>query len=89
MPRLIEITAIALVLLLEGLGIWLLLGCGSREISNGSKLVWLLVMVFTQWFGAGVYCLFRGTRRTGNLPQTSHNTLTHLRRGLRPHPERT
>ncbi|WP_345785353.1 PLD nuclease N-terminal domain-containing protein [Thalassobacterium sedimentorum] len=45
--------------------IWMLVDCLKYESSDGNdKLVWVLVIVFTNWIGALIYFLVRrGERR--------------------------
>lgn len=44
--------------------IWMLIDCVSNEPSEGNdKLVWVLIIVFTQLIGALIYFFFRRSRR--------------------------
>ena len=44
--------------------IWMLIDCASHEPSHGNdKLVWIVIMIFTNWIGALLYLFVRRPRR--------------------------
>ena len=44
--------------------IWLLIDCLTKEPSEGNdKLIWVLVIVFTNWVGALIYYFVRRPER--------------------------
>lgn len=44
--------------------IWMLVDCLTNESSQGNdKLVWVLVIVLTNWIGALIYCFVRRPQR--------------------------
>jgi len=44
--------------------IWMLVDCLTNESSEGNdKLVWVLVIVLTNWIGALIYCFVRRPQR--------------------------
>ena len=50
------------------LWIWMLVECATRESNEGNdKLVWILVIIFTQWLGALIYLIVRRPKRIEEL----------------------
>jgi hypothetical protein len=48
--------------------IWMLIDCLSKEPSEGNeKIVWVLVIVFTNWIGALLYFFIRRPDRMRRL----------------------
>ncbi|NER81084.1 MAG: PLDc_N domain-containing protein [Leptolyngbya sp. SIO1D8] len=46
--------------------IWMLVDCALQESSQGNtKIVWILIIIFTSWIGAFAYFLFRRPQRQG------------------------
>lgn len=44
--------------------VWMLIDCATREPSEGNdKIVWILIIVFTNWIGALIYYLVRRPER--------------------------
>ena len=44
--------------------VWILVDCATREPSEGNdKIVWILIIVFTNWIGALIYYLVRRPER--------------------------
>ena len=85
MKILIAILVIGVVMLMEGFGIWLLLGLDSREPSHRGKLFWLAVLALTHWIGAAVYYAFRKIRPVRGAGLFSRDTVSRLREGMQPH----
>lgn len=55
---------IVLSLLLTALWVWMLVDCLVNEPSEGNqKLVWVIVIIFTNWLGALIYLFFRRPQR--------------------------
>lgn len=58
-------------LLFTGLGlaalvfwIWMLIDCATNEPSEGNdKIIWIIIIVFTNWIGALIYFLVRRPER--------------------------
>lgn len=60
--------AVLLTLLLSllafGIWLWALIDCAVNESSEGNtKIVWVLIIVFTNWIGAILYLLVRRPQR--------------------------
>ncbi len=59
------------ILLFLGIGlaglifwIWMIVDCAVNEPSEGmDKLVWIVIIVFTNWIGALIYFLIRRPKR--------------------------
>jgi hypothetical protein len=45
--------------------IWMVVDCAAYERNRNAKLLWLLLMIFGNLFGAPLYFLFRKMRRKG------------------------
>ena len=46
------------------LWIWMIIDCATNEKSEGNeKLIWLLIIVLTNWIGALIYLLVRRPQR--------------------------
>ncbi len=58
-PGSTEILLILLVLLIgTGFWIWMLVDCATNESLEGNeKIVWILIIIFTNWLGALLYFL--------------------------------
>lgn len=87
MPRILELSVIALLVLMEGLGVWLLMGCPNRELRTRDKLLWLVVLIPTTWVGAMVYYFLSTLQPTRDLRHPTGETIARLQRGLNPHVE--
>lgn len=85
MKILIALFVIAVVTLLEGFGIWMLLGIDEREPTSRGRMFWLGVLVATQWVGGLVYCVYRTLRPRNRRPLRPTSQPTSLNQGLRPH----
>jgi hypothetical protein len=43
---------------------WMLIDCATNEPSQGNdKLVWIVIILFTHFVGAGIYFFFRRPQR--------------------------
>ena len=48
--------------------IWALIDCAMKETDQGNtKVVWILIIIFTHWIGALVYLLARRPQRVREL----------------------
>ena len=55
---------IPLVLAAIAFWIWMLVDCATKEPSEGNdKVVWILIIVFTNWLGALIYYFVRRPER--------------------------
>jgi hypothetical protein len=63
------LTLIVLLLALAALifWAWMLNDCISYEPYGAAKAIWIITIVFTGWFGAGVYFLFWRPERRKRL----------------------
>lgn len=58
------------VISLAGLAlwIWMIIDCATNEKSEGNeKLIWILIIVLTNWIGALIYLLVRRPQRIRQL----------------------
>jgi hypothetical protein len=56
-------------MLLIGFWIWMLVDCVTKESSQGNdKLVWVLILVLTNWIGALIYFFVRRPQRLKSMP---------------------
>ena len=47
-----------------GFWVWMLIDCATNEPSEGNdKVVWIVIIIFTQWIGALVYYFARRPER--------------------------
>jgi len=81
MKILITLFVIAVVMLLEGFGIWMILGIDQRESTSAGKLFWLSLLVVTHWLGAAVYRAYRTVFPVGGAGEPTP-TVEQLRQGL-------
>jgi len=52
---------------LIGFWIWMLVDCVTKESSVGNdKIVWILILLFTNWIGALIYFFVRRPQRDKN-----------------------
>jgi hypothetical protein len=60
---------IFLVMLVGGtvFWIWMIIDCASYEPSGADKIVWILIILFGNIIGAGIYFLVRRPRRREGL----------------------
>ncbi len=66
---------VVIALFLFGIGIastafwiWMLVECATKESNEGNdKLVWILIIIFTQLIGALIYLLARRPKRIEEL----------------------
>ncbi len=57
-----------LALPLTAFWIWMLIDCATRESDQGNtKVVWILIIIFTHWVGALIYLLARRPQRIREL----------------------
>ena len=50
------------------LWIWMIIDCATKETEQGNtKIVWVLIIVFTHWIGALIYLLVRRPQRIAEL----------------------
>ena len=57
-----------LVAPLTALWIWMLVDCATKETDEGNtKIVWILIIIFTHWLGAQIYLLARRPQRLKEL----------------------
>jgi hypothetical protein len=48
--------------------IWMLIDCATKESSEGNdKVIWVLIIIFTNWIGALIYFLVRRPERIREL----------------------
>ena len=48
--------------------IWMLIDCATKETDrDNTKLVWILIIIFTHWIGALIYLLVRRPKRIAEL----------------------
>jgi hypothetical protein len=48
--------------------IWALVDCATKETDQGNtKIVWILIIIFTHWIGALIYLLVRRPQRVREL----------------------
>jgi hypothetical protein len=85
MKILIALFVIAVVMLMEGFGIWMLLGINEHEPTSRGKLFWLAVVTATQWLGGLAYCTYRALRPISGRSFFSRSNAARLKRGLHPH----
>ncbi len=64
LPFLILIPLFLIGLALMAFWIWMLVDCATKEASTGNdKIIWILVIIFTQWIGALIYYFVRRPER--------------------------
>ena len=64
LPFLILIPLFLIGLALMAVWIWMLVDCATKEASTGNdKIIWILVIIFTQWIGALIYYFVRRPER--------------------------
>ncbi|HYG36475.1 MAG TPA: PLD nuclease N-terminal domain-containing protein [Clostridia bacterium] len=54
-----ELVLIAVLLATTAFWIWMLVDCATNETSTGSKVAWILIILFASCLGAPVYFLAR------------------------------
>ncbi len=89
MKILIAVFVIAVAMLLEGFGIWMLLGIDTHEPTSRGKLFWLSVIAMTHWVGAMFYIAYRTLRPVGGPQRISQSSVDLLKKGLKPHTVRS
>lgn len=48
--------------------IWMIVECATREPSQGNdKIVWIVIIVFTNWIGALIYYFVRRPQRIAQV----------------------
>jgi hypothetical protein len=68
METLFSFAMLSLVLLGGVFWVWMLIDCASKESSVGNtKVVWILIIVFTQIIGAAIYFFVRRPQRFAEL----------------------
>jgi prolipoprotein diacylglyceryltransferase len=61
---------LCLILLGCAFWIWMIIDCATKEPSEGNdKLVWIVIIVFTQIIGALIYYFVRRPQRIAQLGQ--------------------
>ncbi len=85
MKILIALFVIAVVMLMEGFGIWMLLGINEHEPTSRGRMFWLAVIVATQWLGGLAYCTYRTLRPIHGRSFFSRRRGSQLKRGWQPH----
>jgi len=85
MKILIVLFVIAVVMLLEGFGIWMLLGIDEHEPTNRGRVFWLCVITVTQWLGGLAYYAYRMLWPIHSRSPLSRSSASRLKRGLKPH----
>ena len=64
LPLVILIPFVLLALALMAFWIWMIVDCATKEPSEGNdKMVWILVIVLTNWIGALIYFFVRRPQR--------------------------
>lgn len=54
--------------LLAALWIWMLLECAAYESNEGNtKIIWILILLITNWIGALLYLFMRRPQRKAEL----------------------
>ncbi len=57
-----------LVVPVTALCIWMLVDCATKETDQGNtKIVWILIIIFSHWFGALIYLPARRPQRLKEL----------------------
>ncbi len=82
--NIITLFVIAVAMLLEGFGIWMLLGIDADEPSTRYKLLWLGALILTHWFGAIAYVIYRSWSPIERPPQFHQRNVALLKQGLNP-----
>lgn len=54
-----ELVIIALLLAGFGFWIWMIVDCATNEKDSGTKIAWILVLIFIGFIGAPLYFLVR------------------------------
>ena len=68
LPLLFFPVFLCLSLLASVFWIWMLIDCAMNEPNEGtSKIVWILIILFTHFLGAGIYFLARRPERMRQL----------------------
>jgi hypothetical protein len=66
--ELFVLLVLGLLLGLTGLWIWMIIDCATNEVGPGDdRLIWILVVVLTDWIGALVYLTVRRPKRRALL----------------------
>ena len=68
-PELLTILCVA-VIAIGGTGFWIvmLIECATKEADTGNtKVVWIIILVFTHFIGALIYCFVRRPERMREL----------------------
>jgi prolipoprotein diacylglyceryltransferase len=53
--------------------LWMLIDCATKESDQGNtKIVWIIIIVFTNFVGAMVYFLVRRSQRLRNFYDEAH-----------------
>jgi prolipoprotein diacylglyceryltransferase len=61
---------LCLILLAFAFWIWMIIDCATKEPNEGNdKLVWIVIIVFTQIIGALIYYFVRRPQRIAQLGQ--------------------
>lgn len=48
--------------------LWVLIDCATKEFNDGNnKIVWVIIIIFTSWIGALIYCVVRRPQRIKEL----------------------
>ncbi len=85
MKILIALFVIAVVMLLEGFGIWMLLGINEHEPTSRGRVFWLGVIVLTHWLGAAVYYAYRSLWPVHRPGPLSPGRMARFGNRLQPH----
>jgi len=65
---LIVLCVFAIVVVGTGFWIWMIVDCATKEAEVGNtKIVWILILIFTHFSGALVYFLVRRPQRQAEL----------------------
>lgn len=68
LPELVLIFAFVIGILGSGFWIWMLVECATREPDTGNtKVVWVIIIVFTNMIGAAIYYFARRPQRWKEL----------------------
>ena len=64
LPELFVLTLVPIALAAFAFWVWMIIDCATNEPSVGNdKVVWMIVIVFTQFVGALIYYFVRHAKR--------------------------
>lgn len=53
----------------QGFWIWMIVDCATNaKLLGNDKLIWILIVIFTNWIGALIYCIVQRPKKWATIP---------------------